>query len=494
MSPADVVAAIDLGSNSFHLVVARVTDGDVRVIDQLRDRVGLAEGLGDDHVLSAAVEARAFASLERLGQRVRHMRPGSVRAVGTNALRQARGSQAFLARASELLGHPVEVVAGREEARLIYLGVAHTLADDGGRRLVVDIGGGSTECIVGERFEPIRADSLYMGCVSWSQQFFPGGKVTADRFERAKTAARLELEPIERAFQASGWTRAIGSSGTILAVEALARTLGEDGLTRKGLKRVVDVVLQAAKADDLVRLGVTADRAPVLPGGLAILTAVFDGLGVQAMTTSTGALREGVIYDLLGRIRHEDVRHRTIGMMASAWQVDRIHAQRVELTARALFDQVAGAWALGDDDRQVLGWAARLHEIGQAVAYTGYHKHGAYLVGHAEMPGFSREDQARLAALVGLHRRRLRQESLDALAGSQQDGVRRLAVLLRLAVRLHRSRAPGEPVRPRIGVAGDRVTMEFEPGWLGEHPLTAADLDEEAGLLAEGGVKLVIAG
>jgi exopolyphosphatase/guanosine-5'-triphosphate,3'-diphosphate pyrophosphatase len=490
----DTYGAVDLGSNSFHMFVVRVVNDELQVLDRVRDRVRLAAGLDPNNHLTKEAEARALGSLERFGDRLRDIPPQLVRAVGTNTLRRAHDATDFLRRASEALGHQIEVISGVEEARLIYLGVSHSLPDSTERRLVVDIGGGSTECIVGERFEPLETASLYMGCVSYSMHFFPNGEIGEKNLLQAETAARVELETIERRLRTLGWHASFGSSGTVIAIEAILRENGwSQGISRKGLRKLRKAVLRAGNTSSLSLPGLKADRAPVLPGGLAILNAVFESLEIEEMKSSTGALREGILYDLLGRIRHEDVRDRTIERLVQQYHVDREQAARVEKTAIDCLDQVAAHWELSDrETRQLFIWAARLHEVGRAVSYSGYHKHGAYLVAHSEMPGFSTDDQMLLAALVANHRRRPSLEPFKELRSTSPDQAFKLCVLLRLAVLVNRGRSPRPLPLFEVRAEKSRLTVRFPEGWLEDHPLARADLAEEASLLKKADFQLLV--
>ncbi len=491
------LAAVDLGSNSFHLVVAQLRHGEPHIVDRLRERVALAMGLDERRTLTPATVERALACLERFGQRLRDLPPENVRAVGTSALRQARNGEEFLGAAEQALGHRIETISGTEEARLVYLGVAHDLADDEGRRLVVDIGGGSTECILGEKFEALSVHSLHMGCVSYSLRFFPEGKVSAAAFERAELEARLELRGIERPFRSLGWESCVGSSGTILAVDDILREAGwrERGITLKGLRRLRKALVGAGDAHAVQLPGLALDRRGVLPGGLAILIAVFEAFDIERMGASQGALREGLLYDLVGRIRHEDVRDRTIRRMMELYHLDAQHASRVERSALGLFDQLAGEWKLDPErDRQLLSWAARLHEIGLSIAHSGHHRHGAYIVAHSVLPGFTRRGQQLLAALIQLHRRKIAGERVAHMVQPIDARlVLRLAVLLRLGVLLNRSRAT-LPV-PRILAEARKNVLElrFDPEWFERHPLTRADLLQESAQLAAIDVELRLA-
>jgi exopolyphosphatase/guanosine-5'-triphosphate,3'-diphosphate pyrophosphatase len=483
-APPETVAAVDLGSNSFHLVVARRIEDELQILDRRRERVALAEGLDEKKRLSEEAQARALQCLLRFGERLRGLPRDAVRAVGTSSLRVARNSHHFLDRASEALGHPVEIIPGSEEARLIYLGVAHDVSGNGHLRLVVDIGGGSTEVILGRRFDARRTDSLHMGCVHWSLRFFPGGVLSEDAMDRAVLAARLEVRSLEAPYREAGWEECLGASGTIVNIESILRECGwsDGGITDKGLRRLRKAVASAGRMQDLDLPGLQPDRQGVIAGGVAILAAVFDGLGIERMRASQGALREGVLYDLLGRIRHEDVRFRTIRSLAERFGVDREQGERVRRTAHELFQQVAKDWDLADEeDERMLGWAARLHEVGLAISYSGHHKHGAYLVENSPMPGFSREDQIALAALIGGHRRKLSLERLEALPPAMERRTLRLLLLLRLAVLLNRGRTPDAAPRLSIEVRKSTYALHFPPDWLAANPLLRADLEEEAG-------------
>lgn len=473
-----MVAGLDLGSNSFHMIVARVHDNQLHVVDRLREVVRLAAGLDDDHNITAEAQQRALESIERFGQRLKELPATHVRAVGTNTLRQAANSKELLEAANKALGHRIEIISGAEEARLIYLGVAHSLPTATGRRLVVDIGGGSTECVIGEGLAPLQRDSLFMGCVSYSRRFFPDGVIDRARLRQAELAAGLELRSIIKRFRRLGWTESIGASGTIGAVADVLRANSWDGpaITRSGVRRLKKALVTAGHVDALGKLaGLAADRGPVFPGGVAILAALIEGLGIEQLVPAQGALREGLLIDLLGRMRHEDVRDATVQHLLELHEIDRGQAGRVAATAAALLCQVARPWQLGEDDGRLLRWAALLHEIGLSVAYTGYHKHSAYLVQNSDLAGFSREDQELLAQLVRNHRRKLKLKN-----GQGGKTARRLAVLLRLAALLHRERSE-RPLPPfALAVSKDHLHLSFPAAWLERHPLTRADLEQEA--------------
>jgi len=493
--PAEVMAAVDLGSNSFHMVVARNQHGEPSIVDRLREMVRLASGLDGDKVLDEASQERALACLRRFGQRLRDMRAHQVRVVGTNTLRKARNAAAFLAKAEEALGHPVEVISGIEEARLIYLGVSHHTESTDGANLVIDIGGGSTELIIGEGYEPQHLESLYVGCVGISRAHFDDGKLSAKRFYRARLAVRLELRPVAAMFRRRGWKRAIGSSGTIRAARDVARELGlvDSGVTAAAVESIIDELIKARRSDELRLPGLGAERAPVFAGGMAILAEVMSTLRIERLDISNGALREGLLYDMLGRLQDEDARERSIRAMQRRYHVDLEQAARVESTAAVLLEQVARSWQLsGSQFRQLLVWAGCLHEVGLDIAHARYHHHGGYVVANSDLPGFVQLEQKLLASLVTLHRRKLDDPFLDELPDTWRAPAFKLVVLLRLAVLLNRSRSPSD--LPTIGLVPgkDCLELRFPAGWLDVNPLTAADLAQETEWLAARAFELKI--
>ncbi|HET9885939.1 MAG TPA: exopolyphosphatase [bacterium] len=488
-------AALDLGSNSFHMIIARSLEHDLHVLDRMRDPVRLADGLDKNGTISDEAQERALACLERFGERIREIPRDCVRAVGTNTLRRARNAREFRVKAQKVLGHRIEVISGQEEARLIYLGVAHSHSYDATHRLVVDIGGGSTEIIIGEGFEILRSHSLYMGCVTFTRQFFPDGVLTRDAFRAAETAAGLELRSAGTLLRGVGWQVAVGASGTINAIadtfRASSWSAGE--ITLANLKKLRKACIATERISKLELPGLKPDRAPVFPGGLAILIAVFDSLGIESMAPSPGALREGLLYEIVGRMRHEDVRDRTIRRLVDQYDVDLAQAARVERTALQLLRHLREAWTLDRDSSvQLLTWASRLHEIGLAVSYPGYHKHGAYLASYSDMPGFSRDDQQMLAALIGIHRRKIAKETFAELSSAAGETALRLGLILRLSVLLNRSRNPEATPEARPFNAGRNIELVFPAGWLASHPLTLADLEQEAAIFKTAGFELGI--
>jgi exopolyphosphatase/guanosine-5'-triphosphate,3'-diphosphate pyrophosphatase len=487
------LAAIDLGSNSFHLVVAWQAEGEVRVLESLSEKVQLGIGLDRHNRLDAACQERALECLGRFAQRVTGIPRGMVRVVGTNTLRMARNAGAFIRDAERVLGHDIDIISGREEARLIYLGVAHSLGDDPGPRLVVDIGGGSTELIIGERFDATETESLHMGCVSYAQRFFPEGEISEAAFRRAVTAARQEVLSIQANYRRRGWQRVVGASGTIKAIAGVCEENGwsGDAITAEGLATLRREVLGASSARALSLKGLSDSRKPIFAPGVAILQGIFEQLGFTTMQVSSGALREGALYDLLGRFRHEDVRERSIQALMDRHRVEPAQADRVWRTARALHTQVADDWELADQQwLAILRWGALVHEVGLAVSHAQFHKHGAYLVSQSDLPGFSREEQKAVALLVRGHRRKVPLSALADCAEEERTCLLRLCLILRLACRLHHAR-DGKGLPALTLQAGDAwLTLEFPAGWLTEHPLTQADLEQEQDYFHTAGYRL----
>ena len=490
-SPADanaeVIAAVDLGSNSFHMIVGELRHGQLVILDRLKETVRLAEGLSENGEISAQAAARAIDCLSRFGQRLREMHAGNVRAAGTSTLRRADEESGFLADAEAALGHPIEVISGREEARLIYNGVVHSLPPNDGQRLVMDIGGGSTELIHGVGKQPQRLESLHLGCVWTTERFFPGGKITAAAFDAARRAARLELRPVKAFFRNLVNVEAIGTSGTILSTERVATELGiidTHTLTLQALETLIASVIEYDTVSDLRINGLSERRAQVWPGGLAILAELISVLRVEKLGVSDGALREGLLYDLLGRIQDEDARELTVRAMMARYQVDTEQAKRVAQSAAALLEQCRVPWNMvAELNADILDWSARLHEIGLDIAHDGHQRHGAYVAEHADMPGFPRAEQRLLAFLIDNQRQRPVLRLLESLPRAWREPALRLSILLRLGVLLNRSRAQLEIPPIQLSVAERALTLNFDSSWLAANPLVLADLEREQGFL-----------
>ncbi len=494
ISEPQVIAAVDLGSNSFHMIVGELRHGQLTIIDRLKETVRLAEGLSEVGDLAVDARMRAIECLARFGERLRDMHASTVRAAGTSTIRRAREDTSFMTEAETALGHPIEVISGLEEARLIYNGVTHSLPPTDGHRLVMDIGGGSTELILGRGSEPRALESVHLGCVSMTERFFPGGRLERDAFAAARLAARLELRPVKAFFRETRDRDAIGTSGTILATENVAIELGiidAHELTLSAVEALIERVLEHDNIRALSLKGLSERRAQVWPGGLAILAELLGVLRIETLKVSDGALREGLLYDLLGRLQHEDARERSVRALASRYHVDKKQARRVAATANALLEQVVGAWNLAMPFcEQTLGWAARLHEIGLDISHDGFQRHGAYIAEHADLPGFPRAEQRLLAFLIGSQRHQVATAYLARLPQAWRETALRLAILLRLAVLLNRNRSASK-IPPIVVVAsGNNVTLGFDAEWLSDNPLTVADLVRERNSLTKAGCEL----
>jgi exopolyphosphatase/guanosine-5'-triphosphate,3'-diphosphate pyrophosphatase len=495
LQDGDLLAAIDIGSNSFHMVVARYVLGQLRTVDRLREMVRLAEGLDDKRGLRPDVRQRALECLSRFGQRLRDIPPHRVRAVATNTVRQLALPQAFLMPAETALGHAIEVVSGREEARLVYLGVAHAQPPKPDHlRLVIDIGGGSTECIIGAGLDALERESLQAGCVTSTRRFFPDGKLTKKRWKDALTEITGEFQQFAGVYRHLGWDEALGSSGTNKAISEIcaALKLTKGAITAEALPQLRDRLLAAGHVDAIDLPALSDERRPIIAGGILVLEAAFNALGLQRMAVSKAALREGVLHDMIGRGSGTDPRDASVDALMQRYGIDPVQAARVEVTALQLFERVALAWSLDPDDRLMLAWAARLHELGLAIAHSQYQVHGAYVLEHSDIAGFSQQEQRMLAALVRTHRRRIPKSAFDALPERLLLASRRSAALLRLAVLLHRSHEPDELPELRLLAEGETLTLRLPPGWLDARPLLRSDLASETDAFVGLGVRLAV--
>ena len=494
LQDGDLLAALDLGSNSFHMVVARHTLGQLRIVDRLRESVRMAEGLDGKGGLDRAVRERALECLSRFGQRIADVPPQRVRAVATNTVRALSSPQSFLLPAETALGHAIEVVSGREEARLVYLGVAHAQPPRPGQtRLVIDIGGGSTECIIGSGFDARERESLQAGCVASTRRFFGSGKLTRKKWKEALVEVEAEFQQFASRYRSVGWDEALGSSGTIKAIGAICAEmkLTKGAVTAQALPQVRERLLAAGSIDAIDLPGLSAERRPVIAGGVLVLEAAFDALGLQRMMVSKAALREGVLYDMLGRGGVDDPREASVAALMQRYGIDAAQAARVEATALQLFDQVARAWSLDADTRQMLVWAARLHELGLALAHSQYHVHGAYVLANSDIAGFSQQDQRFLAALVRTHRRGVPKSAFDAIPDRLLPAVKRCAALLRLAVLLHRSQESAPLPALAAAADGAELRVSLPRKWLEARPLLRADMAGEPDDMAGLGIRLV---
>ncbi|NOX09596.1 MAG: exopolyphosphatase [Gammaproteobacteria bacterium] len=482
LSQPQVMAAIDLGSNSFHMIIVRVTGQDIQVIDRLREMVRLGSGLDKRNRLNETTQVRALECLQRFAQRLADIPPANIRIVGTNTLRKAINAQQFLSRAEATLGHSIDIINGIEEARLIYLGVSHNLPEDEKRHLVIDIGGGSTELIIGERFRPITMESLFMGCVSMTKRFFKDGKISKKRLHKAHIHALLKLEDIQQQYCDIGWDIAIGASGSARAIAGVisAEEWSTEHITAKSLSKMKEHILACTHIDELKLNGLDEDRQPVFVGGYIVLHAIFEALHLKKMIVSDGALREGLIFEALGRINQEDVHQQTITNLCKRYHIDVEHADSVEQTALQLLNSTAKSWHLqGEEHRNLLGWAAQLHEMGLTIAHSSYHKHSAYLVEHSNMPAFTLKEQQILALIIRYHRRKINPDAFASLADKSHHPIIYLCILLRLAIKFQRSRSHQPLPKLTIETEDKKLTLGIPAAWIEEHPLTMTDLEHE---------------
>ncbi len=475
------LAAVDLGSNSFRLEIGYLDHGQIQRTEYLKETVRQGNGLDENRNLSRQAMQRGWDCLARFGERLAGFRKFQVRAVATQTLREARNRDEFLARATQILGFPIDVISGREEARLIYQGVAHLLPQSNERRLVVDIGGRSTELILGHAYEARAMESFRVGSVAWSMRYFPDGVFTAQAFETAEVAAKAVLDEALNTYRPDAWEVAYGSSGTVGAVSDVLMEAGwpEGLVTRDGLDWLLERLLKAQSADKVRLEGLKEDRRAVIGGGVSVLRAVFDLLSLREMHVAQGALRHGALYDLLDR-EHEqtDQRHASVTRLASKFSVEQTQAQRVSKAARHLFRQVAGEFSAGEMERHLrkLGWAAHLHEIGSLISHSDYHKHGAYILDNADAAGFTMPELHRLSLLVLGHRGKLRKLEVDF----EDDVFVRQLLALRLAVLLCHARRDPDLQGLTLQVdAPHSLSLSCRHGWREAYPQSAHLLHEE---------------
>ncbi|ADO47536.1 exopolyphosphatase [[Enterobacter] lignolyticus] len=477
------IAAIDLGSNSFHMVIARVVDGAMQIIGRLKQRVHLADGLDENNMLSEEAMERGLSCLSLFAERLQGFSASSVCIVGTHTLRQALNAQEFLKRAEKIIPYPIEIISGNEEARLIFMGVEHTQPEKG-RKLVIDIGGGSTELVIGEDFEPQLVESRRMGCVSFAQLFFAGRAISKENFQRARLAAVQKLETLAWQYRIQGWNVALGASGTIKAVHEVLIEMGEkDGIiTPERLNRVVEEVLKFKSFDALSLPGLSEDRQAVFVPGLSILCGVFDALGIKELRLSDGALREGVLYEMEGRFRHDDIRSRTAQSLASQYNIDREQARRVLETTTQMYEQwVEQNPKLANPQlAALLKWAAMLHEVGLNINHSGMHRHSAYILQNSDLPGFNQEQQILMATLVRCHRKAIKLDELPRFTLFKKKQFLPMIQLLRLGVLLNNQRqATTTPPKLTLKMEAHHWTLIFPHDWFSQNALVLLDLEKE---------------
>ncbi|MBE2897067.1 exopolyphosphatase [Pasteurellaceae bacterium HPA106] len=498
-TPMREFAAIDLGSNSFHMIIARIVNGSIQVLSRLKQRVQLAQGLDDNNHLSQAAIDRGVACLALFAERLQGLPAENIRTVGTYTLRQAVNKADFLTAAKAVFPYPINIISGEDEAKLIYSGVCHTQPESG-RKLVVDIGGGSTEMIVGDGFKPVLANSRNMGCVSFEVVFFPNGTISRAQFERARQTALSRMADLSAPYRAIGWDTVLGSSGTVKTVSQIVQAnFDPSGLiTAEILTTVIERVLAVDHFSKINLKGLNAERASVFVPGLAILSALFENYGIEQMRYSDGALREGVMYGLEKAFVVDNIRERTIDSLMEHFTVDQAQALRVTDTAMLLGQKYA-CWANEQQAEELLNilfCAAFIHEIGLCINHKGVQKHSAYIIEHSDLPGFDYHQQHLLTQLVRFHIGPVNLNELNIPARYAKRDVVSLLVMLRLAIIINRSRQATEPAERFSFTITEKCglwRLEFEPNYLARNPLTEKELKEEGALLHALGIRLEIA-
>jgi exopolyphosphatase/guanosine-5'-triphosphate,3'-diphosphate pyrophosphatase len=471
-------AAIDLGSNSFHMLVVRHIDGSIQTMAKIKRKVRLAAGLDDSNALSLEAMQRGWDCLSLFAERLQDIPTENIRIVGTATLRTATNVDVFLEKANQILGHKIEVIDGEEEAATIYKGVAHT-SGGSGRRLVVDIGGASTELIIGEGFEAKALTSLKMGCVTWLERHFKDRQLTVTNFNNAIQAAKETLQPILEQYTEIGWDVCVGASGTVQALQEIMLAQGMDEvITHAKLKRLQKQAMLADHLEELEIEGLTLERALVFPSGLSILIAIFELLEIDSMTLAGGALREGLVYEMVDELKQDDIRARTIASVQSRYQIDAMYGEQVANMAAKLLSECQDDWIAESQGDVLLATAAKLHEIGLTIDFKKGGEHSAYLLQHLDLPGYTRAQKHLLGELARRYREQL--TSLPEQHALSSTSAKRVLRLLRLAVLLTHRRNPELEPNISLSSADDKLTLTIKSEWLKVNPLTAAELEIEA--------------
>lgn len=476
-------AAIDLGSNSFHMVIAEPEGNSIRIIDSLRMPTRLGAGLDKKKCIKPETMEAALAAMSQFAERLRGVPRHNVRIVGTNTLRRATNAKFFMAKCEVMLGKRIEIISGREEARLIHTAVSHVLPDADSKRLVIDIGGGSTEFVIGTGFKADLMESVNMGCVSYATEYFDTDQVDNAAMKKAAVQAQLEMRPIAQEYREAGWQEVIGCSGTIKATARMLAELGlTDGtITREGLRKLIRRITKDGSVEALKLTSISQSRTQVIAGGLAVLNGIMKTLDIDSMVASQVALREGLIFDMIGKAEHIDIQSQTLANLVTRYSINVMQADRVEKTAARLFAHTADTWELDPEiDLTLLRWAAKLHELGMGVAHTQYHKHGAYILENSDLLGFSMAEQNALALLIRFHRRKINMEAFDGLPKTERHRLLKLLSLLRLAALLHRGRHNTSLEDLHVNVKDMKLIIDAPQRWLDENPLTCAELSAEA--------------
>lgn len=477
----DIYAVIDLGSNSFHMLMVREVAGSVQVLGRVKRKVKLASGLDENNVLSAKAMARGWECLALFAERLQDIPRANITIVGTATLRLATNVDVFIDKARQILGHPLNIISGEKEASTIYLGVAHTSANPH-HSLVVDIGGASTEIIIGEGFETHKVTSLNMGCVTYLAKHFPNGQLTQVNFDSAIAAAQQVVDEIASDYKTIGWQCVLGASGTVQALQEILICQGLDEVIT--LSRLESIMAQAIKCGDLDHLdikGLLLERRHVFPSGIAILIAIFRTLEISGMTLSGGALREGLLYSMIPSQQQQDVRKRTLDSLMIRYHVDREQGERVAELATHIARQIKDNWQLNQfEGVEILKAAALLHETGLLIEYKKYPKHGAYIISNSDLPGFSFAQKKLLTALIHNQKGDVSQEEIHKQTTTSVLLAQRLTRILRVAVILSMRRKDEALPSFSVDVTNDnQLTIKFPEGWLASHPLMRAELSQE---------------
>ena len=457
--------------------------------------VRLGAGLDHKNHLDEYTQQRALDCLSRFSQRLQNINKKDIRITGTNTLRLAKNAKKFTKRAKKILNHRVDIISGIEEARLVYQGAIYSLAELGEKRIVIDIGGGSTEIIIGEKRDPIKLESIDIGCVSITKKFFSDGFISDEKITAADIYARRKIDPIRTEYLSTGWEQCVGTSGSIRSISKVLQMSGitDGSITDKGLKQLLEIIQEFKTIDKIKLDGLSSDRHPVFIGGLIVLKAVFKTLKLDQMTVSDGSLREGLLLDIVGRIKHEDIRESSVKHLALRYDVRQQHATNIISTCQHLYVELNVIWKLDDENHYLLLlWAAQLHEIGLAISHNGYHKHGAYLALNSDLPGFSMQEQQILSLLIRYHRHKILTDDFKSFSAKFRNTLYRLTIILRIAVILNRSIPDYQAPDYSIKATKKSLTLQFPEHWFDDNPLTMADLQNDVNKLKAIGFTLKI--
>ncbi|MCE2705771.1 MAG: exopolyphosphatase [Proteobacteria bacterium] len=483
MTHKNFLATVDLGSNSFRLLIAKVTDNDtIHPIDQIKETVRLAAGLDHNHILTTESQEIALLALSKFKERLSGFNKNQVRVVATSTLRVAKNSAEFIAKANNVLGFNIEVISGTEEARLIYIGAMHSIAYSQEKRLIIDIGGGSTEFIIGSGYDPQIMESVTIGCVSFSNRFFVNGELSDNNFNNAILAARSKIQAMEHLFAKHDWIEAIGTSGTAKSLYELCISHGyADKITLEGLYKLKKQFIKYKNTSKLDISGLKEDRRPVIVGGAAILIAIMEELHISEMTIADGALREGVMYDLLGRKSENDLRTSTVLTLKDFYSIDLTQAQNVSVATLQMYINLMGQTKADSEFLKLLQWASELYEVGLCISHNDYHKHGSYILDNSDLAGFSKPEQSILADLVRTHRGNLL-KALESLQSRRKIKLKFLYMVLafRLSVIFNRNRQGfNSSIITIISNSKSSFYISINSEWLKTNTLTLYSLNEE---------------